>query len=265
MLKIFSTAEHSESRFWEVDFLRGIAIVMMIASNCVTDLDYFNFYKISQTTGFWWIFARTTAAIFVFLVGVSLTISYSRAQTAHRKPQTPLWLKFVERGLKIFSWGLIITLVSWAFMRGGFVVFGVLQLIGLSIILSYPFLSIYPSLGTRLKILLLGLVFISIGIYSPNVKIGSDWLLWLGFASADFYSIDYLPLFPWFGVVLIGIFAGYAFYPRGKRLFKISDLGNSSLIKSLTFLGRNSLFIYLLHQPILLLTLKILGTQGVVA
>ncbi len=252
MLKIFSTAEHLESRLWEIDFLRGVAIIMMIISNFITDLDYFNISDINSLSGFWWFFSRTTAVIFIFLVGVSLTLSYSRSEEAVFR------LKSLKRGMKIFSWGLIITPVSWIFLRQNLILFGVLHLIGISIILSYPLLKF------RLVNLFLGALLIAIWTYSQNFWVNSIWLLWL-IPITNYFSVDYLPLIPWFSAVLIGIFIGNLLYARGVRTFKVPRLEKLFLTKFLTFLGRNSLLIYLIHQPILILLLKILGTQGVVA
>ncbi len=252
MLKIFSTAENIENRFWEIDSLRGIAIIMMIASNFVTDLDYFNITNVNSVSGVWWFFARTTAIIFIFLVGVSLAISYSRAQASSRMPNAHIFFKFLNRGLKIFSWGLIITLVSWLFLKNDFIIFGILHLIGLSIILAYPFLKL------RFENLFLGAAIIIAGFFIQYLKVNSLWFLWLGLTPQNFFYIDYEPLIPWFGVVLLGIFAGNTIYKKGLRAFKLPAFENNAAIKYLSLLGRNSLLIYLIHQPILLLMLNFL-------
>jgi uncharacterized membrane protein len=84
-------------------------------------------------------------------------------------------------------------------------------------------------------------------------------LLWLGFVPYNFYTLDYFPIFPWFGLVLIGIFLGNKFYQDGKRGFKLPDLSGSFIVDLLGTLGRNSLAIYLVHQPIIVATLFLLG------
>ena len=130
--------EHCKERFWEIDFLRGLAIIMMILFHLLYDLDYFGNYTLNVHAGFWLYFARATATIFLLLVGISLTLSFSRA-TKIKKAGNTLYLKYLKRGLKIVSWGFVITLTTWIFLREGFVVFGILHLIGISIILAYPF------------------------------------------------------------------------------------------------------------------------------
>lgn len=222
-------------RFWEIDFLRGIAILLMIVSNFVTDLDFFGVYDAPL---YWQVFARITASLFVFLAGVSLALSYSRV-----KKGNDLHMKYFFRGARIFSWGMAITLATWLFMKEGFVVFGVLHLIGLSIILAYPLLKFMYSN------LILGIIFVVLGLYINQFAFGFPWLLWLGFIPAGFYSVDYFPLLPWFGIVLIGLFFGNLLYPDGKR--RIRETENPA-INMLAFLGRNSLRIYLIHQPVLI-------------
>lgn len=63
---------------------------------------------------------------------------------------------------------------------------------------------------------------------------------------------DYVPLLPWFGVVLLGIFAGQQLHrPRVTRLLRMVN-GAHGAIRALAWAGRNSLLIYLVHQPILM-------------
>lgn len=243
-----------EKRFWEIDFLRGIAIIMMIVFHFLFDLSYFGSYAVNVYSGFWWAFARATATVFILLVGISLTLSYSRAI---QKKTGKLGRKYLNRGLKIFAWGLIITVITWVFLSWGFIVFGILHLIGISIILAYPFIK------HRYRNLLLGIIFISIGLYLGNFIFDFGWLFWLGFMPQNFYTLDYFPLFPWFGVSLIGIFLGNSLYKNYKRRFRFPELSDSPFIKLFCFLGRHSLLIYLIHQPILIALLYLLGVADI--
>jgi uncharacterized membrane protein len=121
-------------RFWEIDSLRGIAIVMMIIFHSFFDLDLLGYYSIDFYSVFWLSFARMIEIIFISLVGVSMVISYSRSKQKS-------FGKYLKRGLKLFCWGLVITMATWLFFREKFVVFGILHFIGISVILAYPFVK----------------------------------------------------------------------------------------------------------------------------
>ncbi len=233
-------------RFWEIDSIRGVALLGMLLSNLLTDLSYFQFLEIDISSGFWWWFARIVAGTFIFLVGVSLTLSYSRSKQTEEQQL----LKYVKRGLKIFSWGLAITLITWIFIPKDFVIFGVLHLIGAAIIISYPFIN------KKLSNLIYGVFIILFGLWLTTFTFDFNFLLWLGFIPANFHTVDYFPLLPWFGVVLIGIYFGNRFYENHKRKFAVPNWENSLLVKGLSFFGKHSLKIYLIHQPIILTILS---------
>ncbi|HEX7469089.1 MAG TPA: heparan-alpha-glucosaminide N-acetyltransferase, partial [Methanobacterium sp.] len=150
-------------RFWEIDFLRGLAVIMMISYHLLFDLSFFGVYPINTSSGFFWYFARITAFMFIFLVGISLHLSYSRAKMSGRYVgEKDLFFKYLKRGLKIFSLGILITLATWIFIRQDFIIFGILHFVGLAIILEYPFMK-YKYFN-----LALGLVLIVLGFYLSN-------------------------------------------------------------------------------------------------
>jgi len=236
-------------RLWEIDLLRGIAVVMMIVFHFFYDLNFFSIFKIDLDSGYFLLFLYSIGTTFIMLVGISLSLSYSRVEEYKNKKQ--LRLKFILRGLKIFGLGLSITIVTWFYIQDGFVLFGVLHCIGLSIIIAYPFLRF------KIRNLIIGILLVSVGVYLKTLTFNFGWLLWLGFKPSQFYTVDYFPILPWFGVVLIGIFIGNTLYPFNKRRFKIKDISQLKFVKFFCFLGRKSLIIYFLHQPILLLLIHL--------
>lgn len=243
-----------KERFWEVDSLRGLAIVMMVVFHLIFDLNYFGVFSFNVYSGFLWYFQKITEFIFIFLVGLSLSLSYSRTvQLNDNKVLNKLFLKYLKRGLKIFFYGLLITLVTWIFVVNGFIIFGILHFIGIAIILEYPLLK------HKYANLFAGLIFIAMGIYLSSFRFDFYDLLWLGFIPNNFYTLDYVPLLPWLGVVSLGVFTGKMAYEDYIRQFKLLDLSNYQIINIFEFLGRNSLVIYLIHQPILFLLLYLLG------
>lgn len=241
-------------RFWEVDSVRGIAIVMMISYHFLFDLSYFNALDLNINSGFFWYFARITAATFIFLVGVSLKLSHSRAEKLNLySSDRAFFMKYLKRGLKIFAWGLGITLITWIFIRVNFIMFGVLHFIGVAIIISYPFLK------RRYTNLVVGIICLALGIYLQTIYFDFTGLMWLGFVPSNIHTVDYFPLLPWFGVVLLGTFAGEVLYRDYRRNFHLPDLSRTCPVKFACFLGRHSLLIYLIHQPVLIFLLYLLG------
>jgi len=240
-------------RLWEVDALRGVAIIMMALVHLRYDFVYYGGYRAALLVApFWPNFARATASIFMFLVGVSLTLSYARAKRSGHGDSL-LFLKYLKRGLVVFGWGMVITVVTWLLLRDGAVYFGILHFIGVSIILAYPFLRL------RLPSLIVGIVLIFVGAYLSRQTFAFSWLLWLGFVPERLASVDYYPLLPWFGVVLIGVFTGQMLYPGHTRRVGLPDWPRVLPIRWLGFMGRHSLLIYLVHQPLIIVVLSLAG------
>jgi uncharacterized membrane protein len=243
-------------RFWEVDAARGVAMVMVVLYHLVYDLDTFAGYGIESTSGFWAAFADASAFAFIFLAGLSLAISFSREQEAGRRGWD-LFGKYLRRGARIFAYGMLITVVFLA-LGYGYVIFGVLHLIGVSIVLAYPFRKL------RYLNVVLGLAVVAAGAYvpaeQPVVGAAAGVLLApLGVVPENLFMPDYRPLLPWFGVVLLGLFAGNMLYAGRSPRKSVAGLPWFSPARPLAFLGRHTLLIYLIHQPILIATLWALG------
>jgi uncharacterized membrane protein len=247
------TRESQTVRFWEVDFLRGCAIVLMVLYHLVFDLNYFAVYDIDASSGFWLMVARAAASLFLLLVGLSLTLSHSRARLLGQ--EEAYFSRLLKRSAWILSLALGISVVTYLFIGKGFIVFGVLHLIGLSLLLAYPFLRLQKAN------FILGLLFILLGLYLQNITVGFPWLLWLGLVPTGFYSVDYFPVFPWFGMILMGMGFGNLLYPGYRRRITMPDFAGSSFVRVLTFLGRNSLAIYLVHQPVIIFFLYLCGVS----
>ena len=228
-----------------MDAARGVAIIMMVVYHFTYDLYAFGGYAVEATSGFWARFADATASLFLFLVGVSLAISHARGGGDR-------FGKYLLRGGRIFGYGMVLTVVFLAFGMG-IVAFGILHLIGVSIILAYPFLNL------KLTNFLLGALVFAAGMYvMAQDPSGSPWLLPFGVVPEGWMMPDYRPLLPWFGVVLIGLGFGNAVYGGGARP-GILPRKTPVVARPLLPLGRNSLLIYLVHQPIFILLLGLFG------
>ncbi len=242
-------------RYWEIDAFRGFVIMCMIIFHTFFVMVFFDIVWIDLWSGFFWWFPRFIAGSFIFIVGVSLTISYSRA----KQKNTIKFKKFLIRGLKIMGIGFVITAVTFI---GFFVLenltgikqlskvvyFGILHCIGLSIIIGFFFI--------RFKFinLIIGLVILVFGFYINGMRFTFPWLFWLGFWPEGYSPIDYEPLLPWIGPMFLGLGFGNFVYKNGMRPFKMGELSTdllSQFFKGLGFLGRHSLIIYLIHVPTL--------------
>jgi uncharacterized membrane protein len=231
------------SRYWEIDLLRGIAVLMMVVFHSVFDLSFFSIFPINVSSGFWRYFAILTAFIFIFLVGISLNISHYRASRIGKER----YFKYLVRGAKILALGFMITIVTYLIIGEGYIIFGVLHCIGASIFIA-PLFFDRPRTG-----LLAGVVVLAMGLLVAGIS-GPVWFAWIGVHPAYFYTLDYFPLFPWLGVVLLGLTTGMYLYPQGKRILPLTN-PSPRCTRPVCWMGRHSLVLYLVHQPMILLIL----------
>lgn len=218
-----------QARIIEIDCLRGIAIILMVIFHTVFDLAYFYNWPIDYLQGFWYYQGKTSAMLFMLVSGISSTLSRS-----------PL-----SRGLAVFGTGMLITAVTYVYNPAMYIQFGILHLLGIGMLLA-------PCL-TKLPVWLLlvtGTAIIIAGNLAANLTTTTSWLLLCNIKPVGFASLDYYPLLPWLGIIVFGIIAGKLLYAEKQPLWPAA---NSSLTAQLLGrLGRRSLLIYLIHQPILL-------------
>jgi len=222
----------SPSRIWELDFLRGIALLIMVYFHVIFDLADIYGLKISYTSGIIFYLGKFSVLLFIFIAGISSTLSKNN----------------VKRGAQIFVIAMLITVVTHLVDDKLGVKFGILHFLGICMLL-YPFISKLNS-----KILFaLGILIIILGNYFTNIVSPNDFLFILNLTSNNFYSSDYYPLLPWMGVYLFGIIIGRYAYSDRRSIFQRRIKDNIILM-----VGRNTLLIYLLHQPVILVALTII-------
>lgn len=236
------------NRLWELDFLRGTAIVSMVVLHAWDDLVWLKGEDLlkSALRCYW---QKGTAVLFLIIFGVAGYLSYCRNGSRLRPEFKKCW----RRGAMLFGWGLIISLVTAIFLKEGFVIFGILHLMGVGSIL------LYPCLPLKIINLALGAALILAGYYLNEYRIDFVWLVWMGFIPKGFHSVDYFPLIPWFGYILTGIALGGLIYPNGNRTFYLKDYSKNLIVNGVCLLGRKSLLIYLVHQPLLLTSIYLIN------
>ena len=218
-------------RIDELDSLKATALVMMLVSNFITDLNYFDI-MILEKGDFWWWLARSTATLFVGLSGFSYYL-------ADRKEH--VFSKTFKRTQRLIFWAFTITIMTFLFEPNAYVRFGVLHLLAFASIAAFPLVR-YPLIA-----FMVGISFFLIPLFP------SETLVWLGLSETGLLAVDYFPLNPWFGVFLICIGLSSQIYPEGKPLLDIK------WPEKWLFLGRNTLLIYVFHQPFLIALLIITG------
>lgn len=204
-----------------IDAIRGFTIILMIFFHLNFDLHNFGFWKFDIVhEPFWYALPRVIVFLFLFAVGMSLTL-------AHREGIK--WGNFWKRFAKISVFALIISIVTRIMFPDNWIYFGTLHAIAIISLMSLPFLN-KPNLSLGVALLL----------FIPSVFFDKN-LPWIQLPHP---SWDYISPFPWVGASLLGIFAVH----KGLHQVQLPDNAN---VKALNYLGVHSLFIYLIHQPIL--------------
>ena len=219
-----------QERIWELDALRGLCILGMIAVHLLFDLTGF-YGAISFEYPGWLLFLMDWGGVASFLIsGICATLG-SRC---------------IRRGLIVLGCGLLISAVTVAMYRMGIAVkaviiyCGVLHCLGACMILWAVFRR-FPN--WLLAVLGGGLV--ALGLWFKTLTVQSHWLFWLGLLYDGFSTSDYFPLLPFLGFFLLGGWLGRVLYRKKTSLLP------GFRCKPLEWIGRHSLPIYLLHQPIL--------------
>jgi uncharacterized membrane protein len=228
--------KEERERFIEIDLIRGFALTMMIAFHLLWDLDYYGMSPLNQNI---YDYGHAFPPVFFCLVGVCLVIS---SQHKTRK-------QLIYRGTGILIIGILLTAFSKIIIPDKPITFGVLHCIGLSIIFSSFIVK------KRKNIMYFALIIITLGVLINNWNIQNPNIIQLaiGLHQQDFwrYTVDYFPLLPWFGVVLFGMAIGDVLYRDGKRQFPFPDLKKYLPVRVVSALGKKSLLVYLVHQPII--------------
>jgi len=224
------------ARIAEIDCFRGIALLLMILFHIVFDLAYFYNWSIDYLNGFWYYLGKASAILFMLVSGISNTLSHNP----------------IRRGLTVFGAGMLITVVTYYYIPAMYIRFGILHLLGFGM-LAAPWLTKLSAL----LLILSGTTLLVMSNWTANLMATNSWLLPLGITPTGFASLDYYPLFPWLGVVLYGLAIGKLLYGH-KRPCLFPSATTSLPARILIWMGRQSLLIYLVHQPIILALLLLL-------
>lgn len=234
-----------KNRYTSLDISRALALISMIVFHTVWDLVYI--FRIDMP---WFksdigeIWQQSILWTFVLLSGFCSSLGKKR----------------LKRAVTVIICSVIISVVTLIFMPSNFILFGVLCFLGTAMLVMIPLDKVFSKIPPPAGIILSAILFaltknlmkgkIAFGEFTllriPDFLYANDLTAFLGFPPANFSSSDYVPFFPW----IFLFFCGYFLF----RLFLRKDLlKHFSFVscKPLEFIGRNTLWIYMIHQPVI--------------
>lgn len=245
------------NRIKELDIIRGITLISMMVYHACWDLGYL--FRVNMP----WYYGK---GAYIWEQSICWTFILLSGYCFH------LGKQHLKRGLTVFIGGLTVTAVTLIALPEDRIVFGVLTLLGSSMLFAIPLhcglMRMLEKTNTekisekKRSIGVTGIVISSIlfvllrntnrgtfGFESlsfgkiPSMLYKGYFLTYLGFTDPTFFSTDYFSVIPWFFLFLVGYF--FFFIRKDKKIEKEIHC------KPLEFLGRNSLLIYMIHQPVI--------------
>lgn len=220
-----------ENRIPELDMLRGLCILGMIAVHLIYDLT--EIYGVFPAYPAAILFLKNWGGIVFFLLsGICATLGQH----------------CIRRGIMVLLCASAVSAV--AAVIGNPIRFGVLHALGSCMILWAGFQRLPRQVLPWLSVLL-----IAAGILLDRITVSIPFLYPFGLRTAAFSSADYFPLLPYLGYFLTGICLGQRLYPVHRSLLPALSF-DGVFSRTLFFCGRHSLLLYLLHQPVLIAAIE---------
>jgi uncharacterized membrane protein len=227
------------ARYQLLDLMRGVAILAMVTFHVAWDLYYFGYSEVDVTQVLGWVvFQKAILSSFLLLVGMGLVLGHGDGVR---------WRAFWRRWAFLVVAALLTTAGTYWMFPDYFVFFGVLHAIALFSLMALPFLRLPWPLTA-----VIGVAWIAANFLWNDPVFEQRSLAWIGFWPTSPPTSDVVPVFPWFGVVLLGVAL--------MRLLLASPViaplqawrSEAPALRGLAWLGRWSLPFYLVHQPVLI-------------
>jgi uncharacterized membrane protein len=226
-----------------LDVARGAALAAMVIYHFAWDLSFLGLTAADIRDSAPWIwFARAIAASFLTLAGISLVLAHGAELNRSA---------FLKRLGLVAGAALLVTVGTYLVFPEAFVFFGILHAIAAGSVLALPFLRAPAWLAA-----LAGLFVLTLPGIARFEALSAPFLVWLGLGTREIVTNDFVPIFPWFGFVLIGVALTKAVDFR--RFANAGPVAPPARLLSAA--GQHSLIIYLVHQPILFGTLWLIAT-----
>ena len=221
-------------RVQAVDALRGLAIIAMIVYHFAFDLRFFGVTRADFENDPFWLTARAgIVASFLSIAGISAVLADRAGVRA---------LRFARRIGEVALCAVLVSMASYFVFPQTFIYFGILHCVAVSLVIARPLVR-HPWLSVAF-----GTAIIVAGLVFSHPWFDARSTSWIGFTTHKPATQDYVPLFPWLGVVLLGVGAGHALVSNRFRTLAFLQRSPATL----RAMGRHSLAIYMAHQPILM-------------
>ncbi len=234
-----------------LDEIRGFAIICMVVYHAMYDLKYIFGVDVPIFFEGWFDIIRDIfAGSFIFISGTVCRYSSNN----------------MKRGIQCFFIGMIMTFVL-PFFTGGTIMFGILHFLGISMMIYGLGEKVFDFLPAVVGIIIAILLFIMtidvrygyiglegiFGLALPQKLYDVGVLFPLGMHDAYFWSSDYFPLLPWFFLFVAGSYFG-VFAKDGV----LPKFFYPTHCKWLATVGKYTIWIYVLHQPIIYLIFSLI-------
>ena len=233
-----TTEPTKRARIDAIDAARGGALAGMVVYHLIWDFAHFGL--VAPTLPFApaaRALSHGVASAFLALVGVSLALAHPHGLRRDA---------FLKRLALIVGAAALVTAASYAIDAAEPILFGVLHCIAVASLIAALFVAAPPWAA-----LTVGALAVAAPFAFASAAFNPPALVWLGLGTSSPQTLDWRPLLPWSGVLLIGLGLTQAAAPRlsGWRWTTWRPAGGPG--RALAFAGRRSLVIYLVHQPIL--------------
>ena len=222
-----------KTRLHGLDLIRGVTLLSMIAYHGTWNLVYLFGVDLpwySRLPGHIW--QQSICWTFILLSG----FCYSMGS------------RHLKRGLEIFGGGALVSAVTLIAMPENQILFGILTFTGSAMLLMIPLEKLLKKVPAGIGAAVSMVLFFFFENWQAPAWFHRNLLTaYLGFPTRAFVSMDYFPVFPWIFLFVTGYFLYRIFHSRdwNEKLFA---RGNLPVIN---WLGRHTLPIYLIHQPVL--------------
>ena len=240
----------AKDRAWELDFLRGIALIMMLFMHMSWDVRYefgFDVFGYLEAPWFWSFIHPVIVVLFVSVSGICCTFSRNNIKRG---------LKLLAATVGMYTATFVINKVTGIECL---ILFNVLAVLTCGIFIYALISAIEKKINmnpnvTNVIMGLTGLYIVIVGcdIHYMDYSTENPIFLPIGFDIPNLPNMaDYMPLFPWLGVFLIGCVIGRMCYKEKKTLVPKESRVMTAVARPVEFIGRHSLIIYLVHQPVI--------------